>query len=53
MISTDAFMDALTTATQIADRTSRTEKLKLLRNTVVNSVMPDAPDVDTQQLTST
>lgn len=46
----DAFMDALTTAAQIADRTSRAEKLEVLRNAVVNSVMPDAPDVDTQQL---
>ena len=43
-------MDALTTAAQIADRTSRAEKLTLLRNTVINSVMPDAPDLDTQQL---
>lgn len=50
LTSTDEFMDALTTAAQIADRTSRTEKLALLRNTVINSVMPDAPDLDTQQL---
>jgi hypothetical protein len=50
LTSRDAFMDALTTASQIADRTSRAGKLELLRNTVVNSVMPDAPDVDTQQL---
>ncbi|WP_430786923.1 hypothetical protein [Actinoplanes sp. G11-F43] len=46
----DTFMDALTTASQIADRTSRAEKLEVLRNAVVNSVMPDAPDDDTQQL---
>jgi hypothetical protein len=46
----DAFMDALTTAAQIADRTSRIEKLEALRNAVVNSVTPDAPDLDTQQL---
>ncbi|PZG01481.1 hypothetical protein C1I99_07110 [Micromonospora deserti] len=50
LTSEDAFMDALTTAAQIADRTSRAEKLEALRNAVVNSVMPDAPDVDTQQL---
>ncbi|MFI5489198.1 hypothetical protein [Micromonospora echinaurantiaca] len=50
LTSEDAFMDALTTAAQIADRTSRAEKLEVLRNAVVNSVMPDAPDVDTQQL---
>lgn len=50
LTSEDAFMDALTTAAQIADRTSRAEKLEVLRNAVINSVMPDAPDVDTQQL---
>jgi hypothetical protein len=50
LTSEDAFMDALTTASQIADRTSRAEKLEVLRNAVVNSVMPDAPDDDTQQL---
>lgn len=50
LTSEDAFMDALTTAAQIADRTSRADKLEVLRNAVVNSVMPDAPDVDTQQL---
>ncbi|AVT30238.1 hypothetical protein C6361_12855 [Plantactinospora sp. BC1] len=50
LMSNDAFMDALTTASQIADRTSRTEKLALLRNAVVNAVLPDAPDGDTQQL---
>ncbi|MEV0269208.1 hypothetical protein AB0H43_10555 [Hamadaea sp. NPDC050747] len=50
LISEDAFMDALTTAAQIADRTSRVEKLEILRNAVVNSVMPGAPDLDTQQL---
>lgn len=50
LVSEDTFMDALTTASQIADRTSRVEKLEVLRNAVVNSVMPDAPDADTQQL---
>ena len=50
LTSEDAFMDALTTAAQIADRTSRAEKLEVLRNAVVNSVMPDAPDLDAQQL---
>ncbi len=50
LTSEDAFMDALTTASQIADRTSRAEKLEVLRNAVVNSVLPQAPDVDAQQL---
>lgn len=50
LLDQDTFMDALTTASQIADRTSRAGKLELLRNAVVNSVLPDAPDDDTQQL---
>ncbi len=50
LLDQDTFMDAVTTASQIADWTSRTEKLELLRNAVVNSVLPDAPDDDTQQL---
>jgi hypothetical protein len=50
LLDQDTFMDAVTTASQVADRTSRTEKLELLRNAVINSVMPDAPDDDTQQL---
>jgi hypothetical protein len=50
LTSEDAFMDALTTAARIADRTSRAEKLQALRNAVVNSVMPGAPDLDAQQL---
>jgi len=50
LAASDEFRDALTTASQIADRTSRTEKLEALRNAVVNSVMPNAPDPDEQQI---
>ncbi|GIE36084.1 hypothetical protein Ait01nite_091290 [Actinoplanes italicus] len=50
LLDQDTFMDAVTTASQIADRTSRAAKLELLRNAVVNSVLPDAPHDDTQQL---
>lgn len=50
LLDQDTFMDAVITASQIADRTSRAGKLELLRNAVVNSVLPDAPDDDTQQL---
>jgi hypothetical protein len=50
LVDNDTFMDAVTTATQIADRTSRTEKIEILRNAVVNSVLPAAPDDDTQQV---
>jgi hypothetical protein len=44
------FVDAVITATQIADRTSRDEKRELLRNAVLNAAFPDAPDEDIQQL---
>ena len=44
------FMDALVTSVRIADRTSREEKLDLLRNAVVNSVMRGAPDADLQMV---
>jgi hypothetical protein len=50
LLDQDTFTDAVFTASQIADRTSRAGKLELLRNAVVNSVLPDAPDDDTQQL---
>lgn len=44
------FVDAVITATQIADRTSRQLKREALRNAVLNSALPSAPDADTQQL---
>jgi hypothetical protein len=44
------FVDAVITATQIADRTSRRLKREALRNAVLNSALPNAPDADTQQL---
>ncbi|WP_281899911.1 hypothetical protein [Phytohabitans aurantiacus] len=46
----DAFFDAVMRATRIADQTSRQEKLEALRNAVINSVAPGAPDADRQQL---
>ncbi|MDZ5447078.1 hypothetical protein U2F26_30905 [Micromonospora sp. 4G57] len=50
LAANDTFVDAVTTAAQIADRTSRKEKLELLRNAAINAVMPSAPDEDLQQL---
>lgn len=44
------FVDAIITATQIADRTSRREKREILRNAVLNAALPSAPDEDLQQL---
>jgi hypothetical protein len=46
----DAFVDAVVTATRIVDRTSQREKIEVLRNAVLNSALPAAPDQDIQQL---
>jgi hypothetical protein len=44
------FVDAVVTATRTVDRTSQQEKIDVLRNAVLNSAMPGAPDQDIQQL---
>lgn len=46
----EAFVDAVVTATRIVDRTSQREKIEVLRNAVLNSALPSAPDEDVQQL---
>jgi hypothetical protein len=46
----DAFVDAVMTATRIVDHTSQIEKLGMLRNAVLNSALPTAPDEDVQRL---
>jgi len=46
----EAFVDAVVTATRIVDRSSRREKIAVLRNAVLNSALSAAPDVDIQQL---
>jgi hypothetical protein len=43
-------VDAVVTATRIVDRTSQREKIEALRNAVLNSALPAAPDQDIQQL---
>lgn len=50
LVDNDAFVDAVMTATQTVYRTSQQEKIAVLRNAVLNSAMPDAPDLDIQQL---
>lgn len=45
----EAFVDAVVTAMRIVDRTSHKEKLDLLRNAVLNSALPTAPDEDVQR----
>ena len=44
------FVDAVMTAARAAERTSQAEKISALRNAVVNSAGPDAPDADTQAI---
>jgi len=45
----DAFVDAVLTATQAAIRTSQAEKKRALRNAILNSALPSAPDAAVQQ----
>ena len=45
-----AFIDAVLTAGQAAVRTSSNVKREALRNAVINSVLPNAPPLDVQQL---
>lgn len=45
-----AFVDAVMTASQAAIRTSQREKRDALRNAVLRSALPGAPDIDIQQI---
>jgi hypothetical protein len=44
----DLFVDAVVSATRTVEHTHQEDKLTALRNAVLNSVSPDAPDADTQ-----
>ena len=44
----DTFVSTLLHASQVAQRTHQKEKLEALRNTVLNSALPNAPDDDIQ-----
>ena len=46
----DLFVDAVVTATRTVEHTHQKEKISALRNAVLNSVAPDAPDADTQAI---
>jgi hypothetical protein len=46
----DLFVDAVVTATRTIEHTHQQEKISALRNAVLNSVAPDAPDADTQAI---
>jgi hypothetical protein len=45
----DVFLDAVMTATRIAERNSQRTKLEALRNALLNAALPGAPDQDDQQ----
>jgi hypothetical protein len=46
----DLFVDAVVTATRAIEHTHQEEKISALRNAVLNSVAPGAPDADTQAI---
>ena len=46
----DLFTDAVVTATRTVEHTHQAEKIEALRNAVLNSVSPGAPDADTLNL---
>lgn len=50
LFENDAFVTAFLRASQAAMRTHQDEKLEMLRNAVVNTVLPGAPGDDLQQL---
>ncbi len=46
----DLFIDAVVTATRTVEHTHQDQKIEALRNAVLNSAAPDAPDADTQAI---
>jgi hypothetical protein len=50
LLDDDRFVDAVMTATRTVEHTHQEEKISALRNAVLNSVAPDAPDADTQAI---
>lgn len=46
----DRFTDAVVSATRTVEHAHQTEKIKALRNAVLNSALPGAPDADTQAI---
>jgi hypothetical protein len=46
----DKFIDAAMDATQIAIRTSRDEKIKALRNALLNAALPNSPEESVQKM---
>jgi hypothetical protein len=50
LLDDDRFVDAVVSATRTIEHTHQEEKITALRNAVLNSVGPGAPDADTQAI---
>lgn len=50
MLDSDEFVNAVVSATRTIEHTHEQAKIDALRNAVLNSVSPDAPDADTQAI---
>jgi hypothetical protein len=50
VVDNDLFVDAVVTATRTVEHTHQEDKISALRNAVLNSVAPGAPDADTQAI---
>jgi hypothetical protein len=50
LVKDDRFVDAVVSTTRTIEHTHQEEKISALRNAVLNSVAPDAPDADTQAI---
>jgi hypothetical protein len=50
MLDRDEFVDAVVSATRTIEHTHQQVKIDALRNAVLNSALPDAPDADTQAI---
>jgi hypothetical protein len=50
LVDDDRFTDAVVSATRTVEHTHQAEKIEALRNAVLNSAVPGAPDADTQAI---
>jgi hypothetical protein len=50
LVNDERFVDAVITATRSAQRTHQRDKLTALRNAVLNSTLPGAPETDEQMV---
>lgn len=50
LLNSDVFIDAVVSATRTIEHTHQQDKIDALRNAVLNSAVPGAPDADTQAI---